>query len=108
LEPILENTQLRNAPYKKNDIYRILMSLVNPSMQRKVHPTTKRIVTRILEDWWEKLACNTPPMMFTARYNSMHSLDSSSGPATPDSVVQVHRKDNAMTSSSLDMDTVHL
>jgi hypothetical protein len=84
------------------------MSLVSPTMQRKVHPTTKRIVTRILEDWWEKLACNTPLVMFTARNNSMHSLDSSSGPATPDGVVQVHRKNNVMASSSLDMDVVHL
>ncbi|KAG1462427.1 hypothetical protein G6F55_002968 [Rhizopus delemar] len=71
LEPLLENTQLNSRPYKKNEIYRVLQQLIHPGMRRKVHSTTKRLVKRIIENWWEKLMdCNSP-------------YTSSLGPSTP-------------------------
>ncbi|KAI8877617.1 hypothetical protein K501DRAFT_229938 [Backusella circina FSU 941] len=104
LEPMLQNTQLRNTPYKQHDIHRTLMSLVNPSMQRKVHSTTKRIVTRILE---EDGCMMVPPMMSTARNNSMQSLDS--GPATPDgTTIQPQRPKEEVVMTVLEMDAVQL
>lgn len=67
LEPLLENTQLREQPYKQDEIYRTLNQLINPVMKRRVRSTTKRIVGRIID---------------TNGYLS----DSSSGPNTPDSL----------------------
>jgi hypothetical protein len=94
LEPLLENTQLRLRPYKKQETYKTLTSLLNPGMQRKVNSTTKRIVRRIIENWWEKL-CG---LQVTGYYNdnvnspnlshdsTLSSCSSSVGPSTPDTV----------------------
>ncbi|CEG67555.1 hypothetical protein RMATCC62417_03965 [Rhizopus microsporus] len=68
LEPLLENTQLNRRPYKKEEIYRVLQQLIHPGMQRKAHSTTKRLVKRIIEDWYD--CCSSP-------------ATSSLGPSTP-------------------------
>ncbi|CAO0795169.1 unnamed protein product [Mucor circinelloides] len=88
LEPLLENTQLRSRPYKKQETYKTLQSLLNPGMQRKVNSTTKRLVKRIIENWWEKLCglqvnwCHdngsSPNLSHTSTLSSC-----SSGPTTP-------------------------
>ncbi|KAI8881054.1 hypothetical protein K501DRAFT_324693 [Backusella circina FSU 941] len=70
LEPLLENTQLQEQPYKQDEIYRTLNQLINPVMKRRVRTTTKRIVGRIIE---------------TNDYLS-DSSSSSSSPTTPDSL----------------------
>ncbi|CAO3680798.1 unnamed protein product [Rhizopus stolonifer] len=49
LEPLLENTQLNARPYKQDETYRILHQLLYPSMRKKVHSTTKRLVKRIID-----------------------------------------------------------
>ncbi|RCH79590.1 hypothetical protein CU098_003209, partial [Rhizopus stolonifer] len=49
LEPLLENTQLNARPYKQDETSRILHQLLYPSMRRKVHSTTKRLVKRIID-----------------------------------------------------------
>lgn len=94
LEPLLENTQLRLRPYKKEETYKTLMSLLNPGMQRKVNSTTKRIVKRIIENWWEKTCCpayyndnvNSPNLSHDSR---LSSCASSVGPSTPDAVDEI-------------------
>ncbi|CEP18744.1 hypothetical protein [Parasitella parasitica] len=88
LEPLLENTQLRQRPYKKHETYKTLQGLLNPGMQRKVNSTTKRLVKRIIEDWWDKLCglqvnyCldngSSPNLSHTSTLSSC-----SSGPTTP-------------------------
>lgn len=100
MEPLLENTQLKLRPYKKQETYKTLMALLNPGMQRKVHPTTKRIVKRIIEDWWEKLCCglhvvyntshtdSSPNLSHTSTLSSC-STTSSEGPSTPDAVDEI-------------------
>ncbi|KAI8068116.1 uncharacterized protein B0P05DRAFT_551832 [Gilbertella persicaria] len=92
-EPLLENTQLRTCPYKKQETYRILISLLNPVMGRKVNPTTKRLVKRIIQDWWEKLCggslpyysdhASSPNLLHTTALSSSSSSSCSSGPTTP-------------------------
>lgn len=92
MEPLLQNTQLRSRPYKKQDTYKTLQSLLNPGMQRKVNSTTKRLVKRILEDWWEKLCGlqvhwytdngSSPNLSHTSTLSSSSS-SSSTGPTTP-------------------------
>jgi hypothetical protein len=92
MEPLLENTQLRTRPYKKHETYKVLVSLLNPGMQRKVNSTTKRIVKRIIEDWWEKLCdgggyyidnVNSPNLSHTSILSCTTSTSSSDGPTTP-------------------------
>lgn len=88
----MQNTQLRTRPYKEQEIYKTLQSLLNPGMQRKVNSTTKRLVKRILEDWWEKLchlqvnwytdSGNSPNLSHTSALSSSSS-STSTGPTTP-------------------------
>ncbi|KAI9483004.1 MAG: hypothetical protein EXX96DRAFT_556481 [Benjaminiella poitrasii] len=86
-EQLLENTQLRERPYKKQETYKILNCLLNPGMRQKVNPTTKRLVKRIIEDWWEKICCEPQNRETTVSSNLSTSTTasncSSSGPATP-------------------------
>ncbi|KAI7894506.1 uncharacterized protein EV154DRAFT_498022 [Mucor mucedo] len=105
LEPLLENTQLRLRPYKKEETHKTLLSLLNPGMQRKVNSTTKRIVKRIIENWWEKLCGFQKSVYYNDNVNSpnlshdsrLSSCTSSVGPSTPDAVDElsavVARKD---------------
>ncbi|KAI8983572.1 hypothetical protein BDB01DRAFT_791291 [Pilobolus umbonatus] len=88
LEPLLENTQLRVRPYKKDEIHRTLQSLVNPGMGKKVNSTTKRIVSRIMDNWWDKICTmkvqgytysNSPSLSHISAYSSC----SSNEPGTP-------------------------
>lgn len=94
LEPLLENTQLRLRPYKKQETYKTLNSLLNPGMQRKVNSTTKRIVNRIIENWWEKLCgyyndnVDSPNLSHNSTLSSCSS-SSSTGPITPNDVDEV-------------------
>ncbi|KAF7730711.1 hypothetical protein EC973_001660 [Apophysomyces ossiformis] len=59
LKPLLINTQLRQAPYKKSEIHKTLCSMITPALHKPVEPTTQKIVKRILEEWWEKI-CEHP------------------------------------------------
>ncbi|KAI8369253.1 uncharacterized protein BYT42DRAFT_583664 [Radiomyces spectabilis] len=59
LRPMLINTQLRLNPYKQNEIYRTLCSLITPCMHKSIDATTKKLVQRILEEWWEDV-CKQP------------------------------------------------
>ncbi|ORX54581.1 hypothetical protein DM01DRAFT_1383297 [Hesseltinella vesiculosa] len=54
LKPLLLNTQLHDRPYKKNEIYQVLCSLITPHMDRKVDPNIKGLAVRILDEWWDK------------------------------------------------------
>lgn len=65
-------------------------------MQRKVNSTTKRIVNRIIENWWEKLCglqstsyysdnVNSPNLSHDSTLSSCSS-SSEGGPTTPDAV----------------------
>lgn len=90
LEPLLENTQLRLEPYKERDTYKVLISLLNPGMQRKVNSTTKRLVKRILEDWYEKICGHSSFYQQSDNLSSPHlthvhstGSSASSGPTTP-------------------------
>ncbi|KAI9343357.1 hypothetical protein BD770DRAFT_398200 [Pilaira anomala] len=92
LEPLLENTQLRLRPYKKQETHKTLKALLNPGMQRKVNSTTKRIVNRIIENWWEKLCgyYNDNVDSPNLSHNSLlSSCASSVGPSTPNDVDEV-------------------
>jgi hypothetical protein len=90
---LLQNTQLRTRPYKKQETYKTLQALLNPGMQRKVNSTTKRLVKRILQDWWEKLCglqvnwyrdnSNSPNLSHTSTLSSSSS-SSSTAPTTPE------------------------
>ncbi|CAO3658557.1 unnamed protein product [Umbelopsis ramanniana] len=59
LDPMLVNTQLRYTPYKHQQIHRILCAMIAPRAYRPVHPTTQRLVQRIMEDWWAGI-CQEP------------------------------------------------
>ncbi|GAA5877993.1 hypothetical protein JCM8547_000935 [Rhodosporidiobolus lusitaniae] len=52
LHPLLTNTQLRNHPYKRPQLRRVLETLVAPSLYRDVDPTTRRLVERNLRGSW--------------------------------------------------------
>lgn len=98
MEPLLENTQLRLRPYKKHETYKTFLSLLNPGMQRKVNSTTKRLVKRIIENWWEKLCSggitagfysdnhSSPNLSHTS---NLSSCATSAGPSTPDGVDEI-------------------
>ena len=101
MEPLLENTQLRLRPYKKHETHKVFLSLLNPGMQRKVNSTTKRIVKRIIEDWWEKLCggthtgifytdhTNSPNLSHTSTLSSCSSTSTNNDPSTPDAVDEI-------------------
>jgi hypothetical protein len=102
MEPLLENTQLKLRPYKKQETYKTLLSLLNPGMQRKVNSSTKRIVKRIIEVWWEKLCCgihvvynnthtnSSPNLSHTSALSSCSTSSSEEcGPSTPDAVDEI-------------------
>ncbi|KAG0166370.1 hypothetical protein DFQ28_008288 [Apophysomyces sp. BC1034] len=59
LKPLLINTQLHRTPYKQSEIHRTLCSVITPAMHKPVEPSTRRLVQRILEEWWEKV-CDQP------------------------------------------------
>ncbi|KAI9010966.1 hypothetical protein CLU79DRAFT_772120 [Phycomyces nitens] len=59
LRPLLVNTQLRETPYKRAEIHRLLCSMITPAMHRPVDPATKSVVKKILEEWWEQV-CEQP------------------------------------------------
>lgn len=52
LHPLLTHTQLRSTPYKRQQILRMLESLVAHADIRDVSPTTKRLVERCLGGAW--------------------------------------------------------
>jgi hypothetical protein len=52
LHPLLTNTQLRNYPYKRPQLRRVLEALIAPSSYRDVDPTTRRLVERNLRGSW--------------------------------------------------------
>ncbi|BGP18244.1 hypothetical protein JCM10213_007873 [Rhodosporidiobolus nylandii] len=52
LHPLLTNTQLRQHPYKRPQLRRVLESLIAPSHYRDVDPTTRRLVERNLRGSW--------------------------------------------------------
>ncbi|KAG2235723.1 hypothetical protein INT48_009138 [Thamnidium elegans] len=87
-----ESQTLRLRPYKKQETYKTLNSLLNPGMQRKVNSTTKRIVNRIIENWWEKLCgyyndnVDSPNL---SHNSTLSSCSSSSGPSTPNDVDEI-------------------
>ncbi|KAI9264463.1 hypothetical protein BY458DRAFT_514092 [Sporodiniella umbellata] len=59
-EPLLENTQLNERPYKQKETCHILHQLLYPSMRKKVHSTTKRLVKRIIN--YHSPSIPTPPV----------------------------------------------
>lgn len=94
MEPLLENTQLRLRPYKKHETYKIFKSLLNPGMQRKVNSTTKRLVKRIIENWWEGVCGGFYTENNHSSPNLTHTLSSCSSssdncPGTPDAVDEI-------------------
>ncbi|KAI8353243.1 hypothetical protein EDC96DRAFT_274102 [Choanephora cucurbitarum] len=97
-EPLLENTQLRAQPYKKQETYKVLVSLLNPIMGKKVNSTTKRLVRRIIENWWEKICGGSLPPYFNNQTSSPNLLNTtalssssscSSGPTTPPDTINL-------------------
>lgn len=52
LHPLLTNTQLRDVPYKRLNILRVLESLISQADIRNVSATTKRLVERCLSATW--------------------------------------------------------
>ncbi|KAI7907742.1 uncharacterized protein BX663DRAFT_491900 [Cokeromyces recurvatus] len=85
-EQLLGNTQLRERPYKKQETYKILNCLLNPGMRRKVNSTTKRLVKRIIQDWWEKICCelqDNKENMTSSTNSSVSTISTSSGLTTP-------------------------
>ncbi|KAK0549749.1 pre-rRNA processing [Tilletia horrida] len=52
LHPLLTNTQLREVPYKRPQIRRLLLGLISLGHIRDVSPTTKRLVDRCLRADW--------------------------------------------------------
>lgn len=94
MEPLLENTQLRLRPYKKHETYKVFQSLLNPGMQRKVNSTTKRLVKRIIENWWEGVCGGFYKENNHSSPNLTHTLSSCSSssencPSTPDAVDEI-------------------
>ncbi|KAI7863494.1 hypothetical protein BDF14DRAFT_1885122 [Spinellus fusiger] len=59
LRPLLVNTQLKDTPYKRNEIHRLLCSIMTPAMHRPVDPITQRLIQKILEEWWVTV-CEQP------------------------------------------------
>ncbi|KAG8754364.1 hypothetical protein FRC14_005155 [Serendipita sp. 396] len=52
LNPLLTNTQLREAPYKTHLVRRTLEGLISPTNMQEVTPTTRRLVERCLGAEW--------------------------------------------------------
>ncbi|BGP56906.1 hypothetical protein JCM8202_005719 [Rhodotorula sphaerocarpa] len=52
LHPLLNNTQLRQYPYKREELRRCLESLLEGAYYREVDPTTRRLVERNLRGTW--------------------------------------------------------
>lgn len=82
LNPLLTNTQLRDAPYKSLLIRRTLQSLVSQSNISEVTPTTRRLVERCLNaDWCRQLPpepdVHVPPLLTpglsTTNYSAHHA-----------------------------------
>lgn len=54
LHPLLTNTQLRNHPYKRPLLRRVLTSLISNSNYSQTDPTTRRLVERNLRGSWSE------------------------------------------------------
>ncbi|GAA5977691.1 hypothetical protein JCM10908_005058 [Rhodotorula pacifica] len=52
LHPLLNNTQLRQYPYKRQELRKCLESLLAGAQYRDVDPTTRRLVERNLRGTW--------------------------------------------------------
>ncbi|CAE6447525.1 unnamed protein product [Rhizoctonia solani] len=52
LHPLVTNTQLKTAPYKRAELRQTLLSLISHADIRDVNPTTQRLVERCLNAEW--------------------------------------------------------
>src|ERR1700761_3573715 len=75
LHPLLNNTQMKNAPYKANQILRTLESLIDKADIREVSSTTRRLVDRCLNGEW----CTSFRRSGTVSPTSSSTTDSSAG-----------------------------
>ncbi|CCA74873.1 related to Orc3p [Serendipita indica DSM 11827] len=71
LNPLLNNTQLKEMPYKGPLIRRTLQGLISPNNIREVTPTTRRLVERCLNaEWCQALPAETEAVLpSTAKSN---------------------------------------
>ncbi|CAE6412150.1 unnamed protein product [Rhizoctonia solani] len=63
LHPLVTNTQLKTAPYKRPELRQTLLSLISHADIRDVNPTTRRLAERCLNaEWCRALGpINIPP-----------------------------------------------
>ncbi|POY70908.1 hypothetical protein BMF94_6086 [Rhodotorula taiwanensis] len=62
LHPLLNNTQLRQYPYKRQELRRCLESLLEGAQYREVDSTTRRLVERNLRGTWCQGLQNSDPI----------------------------------------------